>query len=174
MIAQTERDQACVAFYLGGASMQAVGDLFGLTRERVRQILKRQGVSAVTRGHVQKVDPIRVIGAIRSPGIEDFVDAGKLIGVTGGGVRRIAISLGVHRAALRLFRLRKRARYARQLRALADRLNRTPGKIECDLYGPSQSTLQRYFGGMRAAQRAAGLVPNGVGRRRFEPMRGAA
>lgn len=173
-MSQHERDQACVAFYLGGASMQAVGDLFGVTRERVRQILKQRGITAVTRGRFPSIDPIRVVGAIRSPGIENFVDAGKLVGATGGGVRRIAISLGVHKAALRLFRMRRRARYARQLRTLADRLKRTPGKIECDLYGPSQATLQRWFGGMQAAQRAAGLVPNGVGRRRYDRMRGAA
>ena len=39
-----EREAVICALYREGRTLQEVGDVFGLTRERVRQILRRAGV----------------------------------------------------------------------------------------------------------------------------------
>ena len=40
------RDMRIVALYLSGVTLQAIGERYGLTRERVRQIVSRNGVCA--------------------------------------------------------------------------------------------------------------------------------
>jgi transposase-like protein len=42
------RNEEIAARYLAGATLQTIGDEFGLTRERVRQVLARQGVTRRT------------------------------------------------------------------------------------------------------------------------------
>lgn len=39
-----DRDERIIAMYVSGSTLNAIGDYFGLTRERVRQILDRAGV----------------------------------------------------------------------------------------------------------------------------------
>lgn len=41
-----EREAVICGLYREGKTLQEVGDVFGLTRERVRQILRRAGVPA--------------------------------------------------------------------------------------------------------------------------------
>ena len=48
-----EREAVICSLYRDGKTLQEVGDVFGLTRERVRQILRRAGVSP-TQGGVRK------------------------------------------------------------------------------------------------------------------------
>lgn len=44
------RDEAIAAAFLGGETMTAIGQHYGISRERVRQLLVRQGVTWDTRG----------------------------------------------------------------------------------------------------------------------------
>lgn len=41
----SDRIQAMAAMYRGGKTLQQIGDLFGITRERVRQIIKKSGLT---------------------------------------------------------------------------------------------------------------------------------
>lgn len=45
----TERDAAIIARYIGGLSLRQVGKDFGVSHERVRQILEREGIALRTR-----------------------------------------------------------------------------------------------------------------------------
>ncbi|MEU1887076.1 sigma factor-like helix-turn-helix DNA-binding protein [Micromonospora rifamycinica] len=50
---QSERNLAMVEMYAGGETLSAIGEKFGVTRERVRQILAKRG--AVTAEDARRV-----------------------------------------------------------------------------------------------------------------------
>lgn len=52
------RNQTIIALYLENRTLQEVGDLFGITRERVRQILNNEGIKP--RAHTPKILPIKL------------------------------------------------------------------------------------------------------------------
>lgn len=41
----SDRIEAMAAMYKGGRTLQQIGDLFGITRERVRQLIKKKGMT---------------------------------------------------------------------------------------------------------------------------------
>lgn len=45
-----EREAVICTLYQEGKTLQEVGDVFGLTRERIRQILRRAGISKAAGG----------------------------------------------------------------------------------------------------------------------------
>lgn len=51
---QDLRDETMKSMFLDGETLQAIGDAFGVTRERVRQILKRQGLARSDGGRHQR------------------------------------------------------------------------------------------------------------------------
>lgn len=64
-----EREAVICSLYRDGKTLQEVGDVFGLTRERVRQILRRAGVSP-TQGGVRKRSERRRYSAKLAKSIE--------------------------------------------------------------------------------------------------------
>lgn len=95
---QIARCRAMIAYHDGGLrTLKEVGDRFGVTRERVRQILDKSGIE-VRRGnrdftaeHQRRFDAYR---AALTPGVRAFA-AAKAIGCTVGDVRNAAEALGL-------------------------------------------------------------------------------
>jgi DNA-directed RNA polymerase sigma subunit (sigma70/sigma32) len=51
----SERDAAIIARYIQGESLRQVGYAFGVSHERVRQILEREGVALRTRSDAARL-----------------------------------------------------------------------------------------------------------------------
>jgi len=156
----------------GGATLQEIGDVAGLTRERVRQRLERIGVTAASRTDVTKL-----IDVIRHLPVASIWSAGQRIGVDGHAAKRAILELGLFDAVERLFRLRRRALDRRKvernlaaLRQYAAMLGRTPTTKDLNRRDrpatlSSAPTLQAQFGSLTNAMAAAGLEPNRASRR---------
>lgn len=153
-----------IALREAGWTLEAIGVLKGLTRERVRQHLAKAGVARRReRSPRASLDVTRIVAALRAPGVERYAEAARRTGVHPIDVSRVVAALGLAQALQRLYRLRRRARYVRAMRLLAESLGRTP-RI-CDLNHPGSTTPSHtayihHFGSVRAAQAAAGLEPN--------------
>ena len=155
----------------GGATLEEIGQASGLTRERVRQRLKRIGVTAASR-----LDVMKLVTAIRQKPIISLHQAGESVGANAVAVERALFELGLVDSVVRLFRLRKRARRSEQtaqtveaIRRYATQLGRTPRKADILRKDrppgiPSLTSLQKQFGSLSAAMLAAKLVPNARGR----------
>jgi DNA-binding CsgD family transcriptional regulator len=148
------RARIMAALYDGGSTLQEIGDEYGITRERVRQIIRsvQPEVSAFSR-----VSPTDVMRAIRRPGIVSKEQAARVAGVTVKAFAAVTNALGVCEAAHRLFRARRehacRARMIGRLREhVDDQGHPRPAK---------NSALTRHaislFGSIRAAREAAGF-----------------
>jgi acyl-CoA hydrolase len=156
----------------GGATLEEIGQAAGLTRERVRQRLKRIGVTAASR-----LDVMKLVTAIRQKPIISLYQAGESVGAEALAVERALYELGLIDSVVRLFRLRKHARRSEQtaqtveaIRRYAAQLGRTPSRADILRKDrppgvPSLTSLQKQFGSLSAAMLAAKLVPNVRGRR---------
>jgi hypothetical protein len=149
------RELEICALYSGGETMQEIADRYEVSRERIRQILRRNGLG----GHGQrtKIDPLKVLGLVAECRT----------------VREIALRLGAdHAAATRVLHCLAptavdemaayrhealRNRLLAELRETASRLGRVPKKPDLDKHGPDQAHLQRVFGSMTRARELAGL-----------------
>ena len=161
------RADAMAALYAEGRTLEEIGALFGVSRERVRQVLTKHGHAA--RGAPRAARRQRLedalIGEIRRTRVERIADAHRALGWPEQRARAV-VARSPHRHALpRLFRLRRRARYLQQLRTLAAQLGRTPRAFDLNGMGgrPWFGVYIRAFGTMRHAQRLAGLEANKVG-----------
>ncbi len=154
-----ERVQKMIELYKSGGTLQTVGRAHGVCGERVRQLFKRHGYAprnGVTRE--------QVLTAIATPGTKREI--AKRLGLGAQGLR----------AALRRLKLsapvftRPPPKYSDEdmldyMRALAEKLGWTPGKIDLDRHSPpGTGSYQLRFGSLTAAQRLAGLAPNKRGR----------
>lgn len=154
------REAECVRRHVGGESLTAIAATLGVSRERVRQIVRRAGVplsvtAPIARSARKEVrDRCRVPFSCRCCGRVELVvpsDSRR----TGGYCSRTCR------------RTEKRAELLKHLRALADRMGVTPGQDAINRAGPpSHVDYVRYWGSIRAAQQAAGLTPNSRGRPR--------
>jgi hypothetical protein len=169
------RDNWVVATYLGGATMQEIGDSLDppVSRERVRQLLERNGIADDSTKR-SRVDAARVIAACRAPGIASIPMAvARLQNVGYATVVDCVERLGLAPALERLFRLRKRQltqtrfeehrrRLIADYRALADRLGHVPSSSELHPRNGVQFYVVffTYFASMRELREAAGLSTN--------------
>lgn len=145
------RDQAIVKDYAGGLTMEEVGSKWGLSRERVRQILNAMG-------HTER-------NTRKGPRVEFTCSGcGKVLWLRPSDIKK-------SRDRERKFcdgacRSRHQHTYSQQdlirhMQKLAKELGRTPTQQDIQEHGPpSHTTFHARFGSMIAAQEAAGLEPN--------------
>ena len=157
---QTRELEIC-ALYSGGETMQEIGSRYDVSRERVRQILARNGLGG--QWHYTRVDPFMVLRMVAecSSAREIATRLGLNCGVVLRVLRELAPRVMDEMAAYRWHT--RRDRELARLRALVARLGRTPTAKE--LQG-RRSTLRAYFGGTRAALLLAGATLRKTGRPR--------
>lgn len=143
----------------------------GVSCERVRQLLKKAGDTSDYR--LGAVDPIRLLRVIRSnSNVTRTNHLAKTFGKSFAEIWTCLQELGLNKVVERLFRLRrfrKRKSFEEKmlshLRELSSKLGKTAGAQDVNRAGKfSLQTYQTHFGGMRNAQRLAGLIPNRSGR----------
>ena len=151
-----DRNAEIVEEHLRGTSQVDSAKRFGVSRERIRQLLRRAGVptdlsAALRRLSHSKTIRCEICGQPRF--VEHASRAGKtcgrgpcLRGVVGPPEKYEGEELLQH------------------LRDLAASLGYTPRQKDINRVGPPvHTTYFRYFGSLRAAQAAAGLKPNAHG-----------
>ncbi len=151
-----ERDAEMVRRYAAGQETLAqIGASYGITRERVRQVVRRSGLSPEESWAAKR---IAQVGRHTQPcvrcGTAFYAPKKRNMFCS----RRCADA--ARSAALRV----PDAELLEALRELAGVLGRTPNQYDMNTVGAfSHTTYVLRFGGVAAAQRAAGLVPNGRG-----------
>ena len=154
----------------GGSTLQQIGDRAKISRQAVWERLHRIRLTGGIR-----VDVVRLLQLIRAPGVTKLTHVAQALDVSRSQVVRALQELMLTDAVNRLLqwrvdneRRRQRERVVAALRRYARRLRRTPGlrdlvakKRPRDI--PAFKTLQRLFGSLTGAQRAAGLALNGRG-----------
>lgn len=177
-VRDNNRDAQIVVMRESGTKLEEIGAVFGITRERVRQVLKRNGYSGPA---ASAVDPIGAMRLLRLRHTLSVEDAARALGVHSSQVYRLLHAMGRAESVARLLRWRRhslaRPALVAQLQAFAATHGRSPYMREFGLVRGSQrysdlpdaGTLQRYFGSLPAAFEAAGLArrtPGGGGHRR--------
>lgn len=165
------RDATIVALYKGGATMQEIADISGgISRERVRQLLQRNGISGEYNG--ERIDPIRVVAICRRQGVFKWSQVAHQMGLrcSGHALRSLVEPLGMGPAIDRLFssryrkerqqfRARRRAELAGTYKALAERLGRVPTITELNPRNGVSfwAYFFKYFDSMADLRTAAGV-----------------
>jgi hypothetical protein len=174
---KTERNNEIYLHYASGDdTLDTIGKRFGLTRERVRQVIHKY-VDAGRLSRTQ-INVATAMGAVRRAGT--WEEAAEISGESAGTLYRMAEEMGMLPAIQRLYRLRKRAKMLARLRAVRAELGR-PFKGG-DFSGPTQikglpaaETMRKHFGSIRNAVKLAGLEydwpKGGSGRPRKHPHR---
>jgi hypothetical protein len=155
----------------GGATLEEIGDEFGISRERVRQLLERMNVDEQD----SRMDPIALIRRVRE---DEALDSWRKWAMACGcGVPAlinmvVALSMKDEVAALLNTRRANRAsrrsaeqkqRLVTEVQALAGELGRSPRVREYrERYG-HHAGFQRFFGNWNTLLLWAGLDPVPVG-----------
>lgn len=162
------RRDAMVVLHRDGATLEEIGAVYGVTRERARQVI----AGAARRG--TGLDPIKTINVCRkaqslSAAVEEL-GCGKH-----SEIRAFLVQTGYWPAMKRLWEWRRHRAYQiftdeqliAKLVELAERLGHTPGMKECnaDPDMPSHTTYVRRWGNWAPACAAAGLRPMEAGPR---------
>lgn len=174
------RAAAWAALITGGLTLTEIAEAVGLSRERVRQILRVEGYSVRlgARGGSSSAEPLKVVAALRDPRCWSLGMMRYLAGCNPPKARFLLQELGLWDAAERLWRARaqrgqhrftdgRKQRIVDALREFAERTGNTP-RIQDTMDGRlpfAHTTAVRYFGSWSAAVAAAGLTP----RRRGTP-----
>jgi hypothetical protein len=161
------RDETVAMLTLNGQTMDETGAQFGISRERVRQLLVRQGVTE-RRGHRADIDPLAIMRELRKPETTSYTAIAATLGLYSSQVTHTLHALGVGAAAKRLFRWRRDRAILARFVALAHRLGHTPTAMDLMAHAGDVATqmyFQKRFGGLMNAARRAGLTPNQTGHR---------
>ncbi len=164
------RKAAMVVLFKDGATMDQIGHVYGVTRERVRQVIRVAGFKENPR----RVDPLRIINSARKA--FSLWQVCSESGYSAETVTECLTHLGHLPALNRLWEWRKKRRIhggrkysdfelLRRLRALAAELGHTPGinHINAAEAFPRHTVYVMRFGSLSKAQRLAGLIPNRTG-----------
>jgi hypothetical protein len=157
-----------------GVTLTDIGKAVGLSRERVRQILRAQGYEAGSRQRNQESsgDPRAIVAALRDPKCCSVSSLAYRAHCPPYVARRVLAALGLWPTAQRLWRLRarlasrQRAERSRQLvldgiRAFVRRTGDVPTIADAVAGSLSfaHNTAVRHFGSWSNAIRAAGFTP---------------
>lgn len=154
-----EREFLMVSLLSGGLTLEEVGKQFGVTRERVRQIVARLGLRSRT---WSRHDPVAITRATEQARFLE--EAAELANTTPHGVRRVLKALGKWDEARDRWGV-ERHNYTEDelldfLRAEATALGKTPGQVYLRNCRPSATTYASHFGTLTEALRRAGLPLN--------------
>lgn len=154
------RVEAMAALAEGGTTLQEIGEYYGITGERVRQLLARRGVPIPRR---YGPDVVAIMRHVRAPGMVSLRQVARVLGITNYAVSRAVNALGKGRAVQRLYRWRRhsarRQHWIAWYRALAERLGRLPAHADAVQSGLHPPTLYCYFpGGIKELRREAGFL----------------
>ncbi len=160
----TSRDQRIVALLESGASLDAIAEIFALSRQRVHQVVRRIGycrTAFVPRKN--GVDPLIICRAADTSATA--TEVARKTGYSDVAVARVLNALGKTCGVSRTEQTR--IALLADLQRVASDLGRTPGAKDIERLGQyAPGTYYRYFGSLTRAQHQAGLVPNGRGRPR--------
>jgi hypothetical protein len=159
------RRQAMAALYTGGATLEEIAAINGISRERVRQLVEPFELER----HTGTTDPLRILSVARC--VNSLKETIEQSGFYAVAVIKCLTELGVYEALHRLWRWRRRrvspvcwsdAELLQTLRDLAKQLGRTPTQKDLNISPAtgSHTTYVLRFGSLRNAQIAAGLTPN--------------
>lgn len=165
------RAEAMRTLYRDGATLEEIGAVYSVTRERARQVIAGQ----VKRG--TGVDPIKTINVCRRAG--SLTAAARELGGASGQkqaeVKAFLVETGYWPAMKRLWQWRRHQAYQHftdeqllaKLVGLAEKLGHTPGMKECNAAPdmPTHTTYVRRWGNWAPACVAAGLRPMVAGPR---------
>lgn len=179
------RAAAWAALIESGATLTDIGKAVGLSRERVRQILRAQGYEAGSRQGSQESsgDPRAIVAALREPRCSSISSLGYRAHCPPSVARRVLVALGLWPAAQRLWRLRarlasrERSERSREhvldgIRAFVRRTGDVPTIADtgAGLLPFAHTTAVRHFRSWSNAIRAAGFTPRQGGG--TQPRRG--
>ncbi len=155
--------------------LQDVADLFGISRERVRQISDKE-MPHSRDGLKTGTDPIAIFREIRQPDCRSIAAVANKFHTGAREIQKLLDALGAAMAVERLWRWRHsvaliapreflRSNLIESLRRWHREHGQTPGSLEMSPKNglPWHMTYVRVFGSIRAAQIAAGLRPNALG-----------
>lgn len=159
-----------ITLYRDGATLEEIGAVYGVTRERARQVIAQ----VVRRG--TGIDPIKTINVCRKA--QSLTYAAHELGGNSNKSKEIKaflIETGYWPAMARLWAWRRKQAYQTfsdeqlldKLRALAGKLGHTPGikEVNADPDMPSHTTYVHRWGNWAPACAAAGLTPMKAGAR---------
>lgn len=173
-----EREAAIIALIqTGHYTLQELGDYFGVSRERIRQIAARNGIAPIS-GLVNLDAAMALIR--RDPSVTGFAGARLQHAAKRGNARALFLPLGIVPAMERLFRARKSAnRRARKDRLIAwyraFRAEHSRAPTSCEILSQlSGASVVGMFGhqGVSKLRREAGDVPDLKRGRRYGAPRG--
>ena len=150
--------------------MATIARAVGISRERVRQRLERNGRAGPNRNALPSLDKIRD-AARQSCAIDETANA---LNITPRALQLALDQRGARREILSTLEANRRKRgfeqrlsaqlpYVQRLRELATRLGHTPTIDELEPEGIFHARLAQLFGTASAAMQAAGLIPNRPG-----------
>ena len=134
-VARRERVERIVALRRGGATLEGIAQVIGVSRERVRQLEAKSTDPLV--GPAARIDPLRLIRAVRDPATTSIHNIAKTLHSSDAEITRCLKELGLLPAVRRLFRMRKGSRrravmeprreaMVTAVKACAERLGRDP------------------------------------------------
>jgi hypothetical protein len=181
---KADRNRLMTALVDEGRTLTEVGEAFGVSRERVRQIYNRAKGHAPHRKNHGRVTALPSLRAIReNPAIASWAALGRYLDTGKGEIKQrdwsslqIALDeLGMLRVVERLFRLRTR-RIRRQqvidaLHRVAEMTGQNPrmGDFFVGGVGTNVLTIYQVFGSFPKALEAAGFPQNSKGNRVGSP-----
>lgn len=154
---KAERNMRMVAMHVEDRmTLAAIGDVFGISGERVRQIVRHAGVS-------QSVTLSVMSEAASGPRVERVVRVCPTCSKPFESLPYFRRKFCCKECYLRSLR-HSEAELVSRLQELAEGLGYTPSQFDINAVAPpSHMIYVRYFGSIRAAQERAGLEPNGIG-----------
>jgi hypothetical protein len=149
-----DRELVICALYSGGETLEEIGARFGICRERVRQICKRNGLS---RPGSRSADPLKVLALLQrcNSAVEISNHLACPIRAVCNVLNALAPGALEEMAAYRQEATRQRV--LERMRVLAARLGHPPSKLEFDRFGPATGNIQYHFGSLSHGKALAGI-----------------
>lgn len=152
-------------YIIDGLSMDDIGVEYNISRQRVQQILRRNGV----RGHdyTLALTGAEILAALEAnPKLRTHADLSDYLEVSPWTVMKAIRHAPVQlkRRIRAQYDLNRRQHYIDRIREIGERVGHTPTAQELNNHGVHSTRIQYVFGSLRQAQIEAGFRPNPIGR----------